>query len=94
MSVCKYCGKQIEGEIVMNPDEYGDGYHHSCLIDKEFREERRRIYNQCTNDVLGKIRAELESSEKKWWYGVEGDCFMKLPDVLQIIDKYKAESEE
>lgn len=46
MSICKYCGQLIEGEPVMNPDEYGDGYHHFCLVDKEFRDERRRIYNK------------------------------------------------
>lgn len=45
-------------------------------------------------EVLSKMRAELESSTEKWWYGVENDCFMKLSDVLQIIDKYKAESED
>ena len=43
--------------------------------------------------VLNKITAELISVKEKWWYGVNNDCFMKLLDVLNIIDKYKTESE-
>jgi hypothetical protein len=52
MSICKYCGNPIEGETVMNPDEYGNGYHHFCLVDKEFREERKRIYNKGKADAF------------------------------------------
>lgn len=52
MNICKYCGKPIEGELVMNPDVYGNGYHHFCLINKEFRDEQRRIYNKGKADAL------------------------------------------
>lgn len=52
MSICKYCGNPIEDEPVMNPDEYGNGYHHFCLVDKEFREEQKRIYNKGKADAF------------------------------------------
>jgi len=42
-------------------------------------------------DALDKIRAEIETNTEKWWYGVNDDCFMKLSDVLEIIDKYRKE---
>ena len=42
-------------------------------------------------DVLDKIRAEIETNTEKWWYGVNDDCFMKLSDVLEIINKYRKE---
>ena len=43
--------------------------------------------------ILDKIRAEIVSDEEKWWYGVDNDCYMKLSDVLKIINKYKVKSE-
>jgi len=46
------------------------------------------------DDVLNEIKAEIETDTEKWWYGVNDDCFIKLSDVLEIIDKYKAESED
>lgn len=42
--------------------------------------------------VLDKIRAEITDAEK-CWYGVN-DCFVKLSDVLKILDKCKIESGE
>lgn len=53
-----------------------------------------KAYSNGANDVLDKIKSDIESDKKKWWYGVDNDCFMKLSDVLKIIDKYKSESEE
>lgn len=44
-------------------------------------------------DILDKIRGEIVSDEEKWWYGVDNDCYMKLSDVLKIINKYKVKSE-
>lgn len=44
-------------------------------------------------NVLDEITDELKSVKEKWWYGVDNDCFIKLSDVLQVIDKYKTESE-
>lgn len=49
---------------------------------------------QPKTDVLDKIIAEIVSDKKKWWYGVDNDCFMKLSDVLKIINKYKVKSED
>ena len=46
------------------------------------------------DDVLDKITVELKSVKEKWWYGKENDCFMKLSDVLQIIDKHRKEQTE
>lgn len=43
------------------------------------------------DNVLNKITGELKTVKEKWWYGVDNDCFIKLSDVLQIIDKYRKE---
>lgn len=56
-----------------------------------FEVKRMAIQALKQMDALDKIKAELESATGKWWYGVENDCFMKLSDVLQIIDKYREE---
>jgi hypothetical protein len=95
MAVCKYCGKPIEGEYIMNPDEYGDGYHHSCLIDKQFKEEQHRIYNRYKNDILSKIRAEIEKYRDSMpWESKSVIQWEAINYILeQIIDKYKTESE-
>lgn len=53
----------------------------------------KSLEQESTDNVLNKITGELKSAKKKWWYGVDDDCFMKLLDVLDIIDKYKTESE-
>ena len=49
-------------------------------------------------DVIDKIRAEIKkSSHGKWYIGrLDGKTeeVLLLDEVLQIIDKYKAESEE
>ena len=57
-----------------------------------------QYYKQGVSDVLDKIRAEVESIER---YGTNNgkDLWLRTPeeikeDVLTIIDKYKAESEE
>lgn len=93
MAICKYCGKLIENEIVMNPDEHGDGYHHFCLIDKEFREEQRRIYNHGMNDALDKIRAEIDQLPSYVAKFAGGDFAIHIDKekVFEIIDKYKTE---
>ena len=43
-------------------------------------------------DVLDKIRAEIEQERKG--YPPSADYYKAIMKVLQIIDKYKAESEE
>ena len=107
MSICKYCGNPIEDEMVMNIDEQGNGYHHACLCEMEFRSRDRQIYNKGRVDVLDKIRAEIQEKFGgcdvcEWFedydyeenniseYQLVGD----VSNILAIIDKYKAESEE
>ena len=46
------------------------------------------------NEVLGKIRAEIESKEMIETTSEREFYNMALNDVLQIIDKYKAEDKE
>lgn len=62
-----------------------------AICEKSFK--KMKPLNDEINNVLDKITSELKSAKKKWWYGVDDDCFMKLLDVLEIIDKYKTESE-
>ena len=51
------------------------------------------------NVILGKIRAEIEELDGKYVigdygiYGKNSPKYVRLWEVLQIIDKYKAESE-
>lgn len=62
-----------------------------AICEESFK--KMKPLNDEINNVLDKITSELKSAKKKWWYGVDDDCFMKLLDVLEIIDKYKTESE-
>ena len=48
-------------------------------------------YKDGKSDVLNKIRAEIEHLTYYW---CEVNPRTVIDDVLQIIDKYKAESEE
>ena len=85
MKICKHCKKPILDNCVWNPDSEGNGYHHACLCEMEFRSRDRQTYDKGRVDVLDKIRAEVES--------MSGDI-ETIADVLAIIDKYKVESEE
>ena len=76
------CGSEILVNAIKN------GIPHETVT--EFADRCR----ECGREkVLDKITGELKAVNEKWWYGVDNDCFMKLSDVLQIIDKYKTESE-
>lgn len=76
------CGSKIIVNAIKN------GIPHETVT--EFADRCR----ECGREkVLDKITAELKSVKEKWWYGVDNDCFMKLSDVIAVIDKYKAESE-
>ena len=96
MRICKYCKKPISDNDVWNPDQEGNGYHHSCLCEIEFRSMDKQIYDKGRADVLDKIRAEIEQlslakcTETCRVY-IDAADFKK--NVLEIIDKYKAESE-
>lgn len=96
MRICKYCGNLIEGEPVMNPDENGDGYHHFCIVDKEFRERDKSLfqkgYDKGKADVLDEIRAEIEKLPSELTY--DGRRMIRRVRVYDIIDKHrKGESE-
>lgn len=84
MKICKYCKKPILDNWVWNPDSEGNGYHHACLCEMEFRSRDRQIYDKGRADALDKIRAEIKA--------MSGDI-ETIADVLKIIDKYNAESE-
>jgi len=101
MRICKYCNKPIAEKDIWNPDENGNGYHYKCLIDMEFKARNRQIYDKGKMDVLDKIRAEIKalSPEPTAYDVVDGNpikdaVWETIADVLKIIDKYKAESEE
>lgn len=97
MKICKYCKKPISDNDVWNPDSEGNGYHHVCLCEMEFRSRDRQIYDKGRADVLDKIRAEIQdiafdSQEIDGEH--ESIMILELNDALNIIDKHKAESEE
>jgi len=73
MSICKYCGKQIEDEPVMNPDENGNGYHHYCLIDMEFKTRDKQIYDKGRADALRRPCPECEHNDSI--YICENCCY-------------------
>lgn len=49
-------------------------------------------YRDCTDCVLDKIRAEIK--EERRGYPPSADEYKTINKVLQIFDKYKAESED
>jgi hypothetical protein len=81
MRICKYCKKPISNNAdVWNPDSEGNGYHHACLCEMEFRSRDRQIYNKGKADVLNKLRAEIMSKDG-------------LEEALEIIDRYTKDGE-
>ena len=60
MRLCKYCNKPIAEKDIWNPDNDGNGYHHQCLVDMEFKARDKQIYDKGKMDVLDKIRTEIE----------------------------------
>ena len=68
----------------------GDNYRANRIIDAadEYAEEKVTA----VDDILDKIRAEIEQITDTM--GVSYNQYVSKIDVLQIIDKYKAESEE
>ena len=90
MKLCKYCKKPILDNWVWNPDSGGNGYHHACLCEMEFRSRDRQIYDKGRADVLDKMRAEIVELWQNEPCAIEGGC---LDEILEIIDKYKEEIE-
>ena len=100
LKICKYCGKPIMRGEVWNPDENGNGYHHACLIDIEFNENKKRVERLAQKSILDKIRAEIDKRKSTIDKAISEDELkiegMKeaYTDCLEIIDNCKAESEE
>ena len=59
----------------------------------DFIQPRRIVGKMISADVLDKIKAEIEA-KCCITVGRENDGAVTLHDVFEIIDKYKAESEE
>ena len=71
---------------------YGDTEHHYNEVMKRIEALGMAIKALEQEDVLDKIRAEIEQITDTM--GVSYNQYVSKIDVLQIIDKYKAESEE
>ena len=64
------------------------------LCKRDLSKECDGDYKNCADCVLDKIKAEikaLSNANPSYWHS--GDM-VEREDVLEIIDKYKAESEE
>lgn len=69
-----------------------DEKHHTATVSVFALDELVEAVNKTVigNDVLDKIRAEIEQFADAYCSGDD----INIYDVFQIIDKYKAESEE
>lgn len=105
LKICKYCGKPIMRGEVWNPDKNGNGYHHACLIDIEFNENKKRVERLAQKSILDKIRSEIEQAADKQFQIAMGVSDLNERYVhiqmenayrhsLSVIDKYMAESED
>ena len=92
MRLCKYCNKPITEKDIWNPDNDGNGYHHQCLVDMEFKARDKQIYDKGKMDVLDKIRAEIDRQEK--WLSQAGYTAYNVDIAFDSIKSVLAESEE
>lgn len=95
LEICKYCGKSIMRGEVWNPDENSNGYHHACLIDIEFNENKKRVERLAQKSILDKIRVEIDAARfiDKDTKLCKNANASGLEVAMQIIDKYRSESE-
>ena len=85
MRICKFCNKPIEeGDIVWNPDENEDGYHHLCLVQKEQWEHAEKIYQKGRIDILKQIRGEINNLK---FYGT-GSFWDGINAAVEVVNKY------
>jgi hypothetical protein len=77
-----------KNEVILTEEEYGE------LVSSEFDNGYAKGYTEALeqNDVLDKIRERVEL--EKLGYPPSAGYYRAIMKVLQIIDKYKAESEE
>jgi hypothetical protein len=92
MRLCKYCNKPIAEKDIWNPDNDGNGYHHQCLVDMEFKARDKQIYDKGKIDVLDKIRAEITEYKDDKIIHLERNEMIDI--VLGIIDKYREGEED
>ena len=91
MKICKYCNKPIIDNDVWNTDKDGNGYHHSCLCEMEFKSRDKRIYNKGRTDALEQIKEDIKDC---LWKLSEGNTYLDITReevenaILEIIDKY------
>lgn len=87
---CSYCGKWLKWA---DKDEQNLAMKLEPKSEWEHDHEILKAYSDGANEVLDKIRAEIEQ-KCCITVGRENDPAITLFDVLQIIDKYKGEREE
>jgi hypothetical protein len=77
-----------KNEVILTEEEYGE------LVSSEFDNGYAKGYTEALeqNDVLDKIRERVEL--EKLGYPPSAGYYRAIMKVLQIIDKYKSESEE
>ena len=86
---CSYCGKWLkwadkdERNLTLNQEPRSEWEHDHEIL---------KAYSDGANEVLDKIRAEIEA-KSCITVGRENDGAITLHDVFEIIDKYKAEIE-
>lgn len=86
---CSYCGKWLkwadkdEQNLAMKQEPKSEWEQDHAIL---------KAYSDGVNEVLDKIRAEIEA-KCYITVGREDDGAITLYDVFEIIDKYKAESE-
>jgi len=81
-----------EDEIILTKEEYGQ------LLSNEFDNGYAKGYREALeqDSILDKIRADVEDLDVFYdndYFSSNNDAMFKRNDVLQIIDKYKAEME-
>ena len=92
MKICKYCKKPILDKDIWNPDSEGNGYHHACLCEIEFRLRDRKIYNKGFTDALNKIKSEIKKMD--FDFGDFYDHTDRIIEmILKLIDKYNRSEE-
>lgn len=87
----------IDGDRIVTAQLYDDEY-------EEFKEEKMSIIDYVNmyttegvataDDVLDKIRAEIEALPKTYPFINHIDIYVKEDDVKKIIDKYRTERSE
>ena len=97
-------GPLTDKRALIPDSDYEDGVFYSVstraindaptLIEADSEDKYCLYVSKKQKTILDKIRAEIKATPEQWWMGENKECFVKLLDVLEIIDYYKAEREE